>query len=70
MGELLIGFFSYMARDFRYQTDVVSIRSEGGLIAKDAKGWNQDIEVEGDAFGRKDNTRFCIEVRTTLLRPA
>ncbi|KAG0215669.1 hypothetical protein BGX28_008915 [Mortierella sp. GBA30] len=42
VGELLYEFFRYYASEFRYATQVVSIRS-GGLLTKEAKEWTKDF---------------------------
>lgn len=42
IGELLIAFFHYYHKEFRYTFDVVSIRSEGGILNKVSKGWMND----------------------------
>lgn len=47
VGELLIAFFHYYHKEFRYTFDVVSIRSEGGIINKAAKGWMSDQPMDG-----------------------
>jgi hypothetical protein len=43
VGELLIDFFRYYAKDFNYTSTVVSLRSEHGLLWKDTKGWESDV---------------------------
>ncbi|KAH9821213.1 hypothetical protein DFH28DRAFT_1079273 [Melampsora americana] len=57
VGELLIDFFRFFASTFRYTHDVISIRSIGGLLSKEHKGWMQDIIEEGGAV----NGWLCIE---------
>ncbi|EGF99944.1 uncharacterized protein MELLADRAFT_112216 [Melampsora larici-populina 98AG31] len=68
VGELLIDFFRFFASTFRYTHDVVSIRSIGGLLSKEHKGWMQDIIEEGGAvnggrspYAKVDLNRLCIE---------
>jgi terminal uridylyltransferase len=39
VGELLRGFFEYYAYKFVWGLAVVSIRTKGGLLTKDEKGW-------------------------------
>ncbi|TGZ77481.1 PAP/OAS1 substrate-binding domain-containing protein [Ascodesmis nigricans] len=39
IGELLRGFFEYYAFTFRWQNDVVSIRTAGGILTKMEKNW-------------------------------
>lgn len=43
VGELLIGFFHHYQKEFRYNFDVVSIRTEGGILSKMSKGWHTDV---------------------------
>ncbi|KAF8638414.1 hypothetical protein AX17_002221 [Amanita inopinata Kibby_2008] len=58
VGELLIDFFRYYARDFLYNTGVASIRA--GLLKKDSKGWQNDLSAKRYNDARERN-RFCIE---------
>jgi hypothetical protein len=46
VGELLIAFFHYYHKEFRYTFDVVSIRSEGGILNKVHKGWMNDQPMD------------------------
>lgn len=78
VGELLIAFFHYYHKEFRYAFDVVSIRSEGGILNKVAKGWMNDQSLDSaiDTSGKdnatttpgqnrnipRDLNRLCIEV--------
>ncbi|WFD29509.1 RNA uridylyltransferase [Malassezia sp. CBS 17886] len=39
VGELLLDFFRFFARDFNYARDVISTNTEGGLVAKERRGW-------------------------------
>ncbi|TIC69812.1 hypothetical protein E3Q02_00725 [Wallemia mellicola] len=61
VGELLWEFFRFYAKDFNYTHDVISIRTEGGILSKDAKGWVQDLEVDGASEFARDRNRLCIE---------
>jgi hypothetical protein len=45
VGELLLSFFQYFARDFRFSFDVISLRTEGGLLTKEQKGWMNDVRT-------------------------
>lgn len=45
VGDLLIEFFRYYSKDFPYNTNVISIRSETGWLSKESKGWVQDVSV-------------------------
>jgi terminal uridylyltransferase len=38
-GELLRGFFEYYAYKFQWGQSVISIRTEGGILSKQDKGW-------------------------------
>ncbi|KAH9964898.1 hypothetical protein BC827DRAFT_1153839 [Russula dissimulans] len=58
IGQLLIDFFKYFARDFSYNTGVASIR--GGLLKKESKGWQNDLDPARYKDVRERN-RFCIE---------
>ena len=77
VGELLIAFFHYYHKEFRYTFDVVSIRSEGGIMNKASKGWMNDqppLETTEATPGKETGTpgmnrnaprdlnRLCIEV--------
>ena len=46
VGELLIDFFRYFSKEFSYSKDVVSLRTEGGIISKDNKNWNAELCIE------------------------
>lgn len=43
VGELLIDFFRYFSKEFAYSKDVISLRTEGGLIAKDNEAWSAEV---------------------------
>ncbi|KAF8262459.1 hypothetical protein EI94DRAFT_1704748 [Lactarius quietus] len=62
VGQLLIDFFKYFSRDFLYNTGVASIRA--GLIKKDSKGWQNDLDPARYKDTRERN-RFCIETCLT-----
>ncbi|POW04390.1 hypothetical protein PSTT_10418 [Puccinia striiformis] len=65
VGELLIEFFRFFSATFRYQHDVISVRTPGGLLSKESKGWLKDIIEEGKegrgGFSKIDLNRLCIE---------
>jgi hypothetical protein len=42
-GQLLIDFFRYFSKEFNYNQSVISIKSEGGILAKVTKGWHTDV---------------------------
>jgi terminal uridylyltransferase len=46
VGELLIDFFRYFSKEFVYSKDVVSIRTEAGLKAKDGQTWSSELCIE------------------------
>ena len=46
VGELLIDFFRYFSKDFSYSRDVISLKSETGLLSKDSKNWNAELCIE------------------------
>ncbi len=46
VGELLIDFFRYFSKDFSYARDVISLKSETGLLSKDSKNWNAELCIE------------------------
>lgn len=61
VGMLLYDFFQHFATEFRYSTDVVSIRS-GGVVSKESKGWTKDVEhVLDEDTVVKDRYRFAVE---------
>lgn len=59
VGELLRGFFEYYAFKYNWQHDVVSIRTPGGILTKQAKNWcaartRPGGEEEGQVWEVKD----------------
>ncbi|KAK4052284.1 hypothetical protein OIO90_004365 [Microbotryomycetes sp. JL221] len=67
VGDLLIEFFRYFAKDFTYAQSVISIRSECGLLTKESKGWMHDTDYDPDMIVR-DQYRLCIEIRGEFMR--
>ncbi|KAI8452376.1 hypothetical protein BY996DRAFT_4584636 [Phakopsora pachyrhizi] len=65
VGELLIDFFRFFSNSFRYNHDVISVRSPGGLLSKESKGWINDFIEEGKdgrgGYTKVDLNRLCIE---------
>jgi len=55
VGELLLDFFRYFSRDFHYARDAISMRTEGGLVAKETHGWSADFLCIEDPFQRGYN---------------
>lgn len=62
IGELLLGFFQYYLKEFKFSFEVVSIRSEGGIVSKSSKGWQQDEAMEEYINAPRNLNRLCIEV--------
>ncbi|KAG0257348.1 hypothetical protein DFQ27_005180 [Actinomortierella ambigua] len=62
VGELLYEFFRYFVNEFRYATQVVSIR-KGGLLTKDEKEWSKEfLQAENRPHtGVRSRYLFCIE---------
>ncbi|SOV07814.1 related to caffeine-induced death protein 1 Cid1 [Ustilago sp. UG-2017a] len=46
VGELLIHFFRYFSKEFSYSRDVISLKSETGLVSKDSMDWNAELCIE------------------------
>ncbi|CAK4034134.1 Poly(A) RNA polymerase cid1 [Lecanosticta acicola] len=66
VGSLLVGFFQYFSAQmrgaqFRWTTEVLSLRTEGGILTKTSKGWVKATTEESG--GKKVQYRylFCIE---------
>lgn len=45
VGELLMDFFRYFSKEFAYSRDVISLRTEGGLIPKDGDTWSAEVRA-------------------------
>ncbi|KAG0229891.1 hypothetical protein BGW42_001292 [Actinomortierella wolfii] len=62
VGELLYEFFRYFVHEFRYATQVVSIR-KGGLLTKDQKEWSKEfLQAENrPPSSVRSRYLFCIE---------
>ncbi|PWN43078.1 PAP/OAS1 substrate-binding domain-containing protein, partial [Ceraceosorus guamensis] len=43
VGELLMDFFRYFSKEFAYSRDVISLRTEGGLVPKDGDAWSAEV---------------------------
>lgn len=66
LGSLLVGFFHYFSSQgggasFHWMQEVLSLRSNGGLMTKDAKGWVKAVTEEGDGKKVQHRYLFCIE---------
>lgn len=46
VAELLIDFFRYFAKEFVYARDVISLKTETGVIPKDGITWNAELCIE------------------------
>ncbi|CAD0095958.1 unnamed protein product [Aureobasidium vineae] len=64
LGNLLVGFFRYYAVNsggFFWTRDVLSLRSQGGLLSKDEKGWTGAKTEVGDNKEVRHRYLFAIE---------
>jgi terminal uridylyltransferase len=43
VGELLIDFFRYFSKEFSYSKDVISIRTDSGILPKDGRQWSAEV---------------------------
>lgn len=67
LGSLLLGFFQYYSSlvsgpQFIWKSQVLSLRTPGGILSKEEKGWTRAVTEEGEG-GRRIQQRylFCIE---------
>ncbi|KXT18621.1 hypothetical protein AC579_9781 [Pseudocercospora musae] len=66
LGSLLSGFFQYYSSmgngpQFRWTQQVLSLRSAGGILSKDVKGWVKATTEEGEGKKIQHRYLFCIE---------
>ncbi|KAF2210662.1 hypothetical protein CERZMDRAFT_113201 [Cercospora zeae-maydis SCOH1-5] len=66
VGSLLAGFFQYYSSmgngaQFRWTQQVLSLRTPGGIMTKEAKGWVKAITEEGEGKKIQHRYLFCIE---------
>lgn len=66
LGSLLNGFFQYYSSQnglpqFYWTQDVLSLRSAGGILKKEAKGWVKAVTEEGEGKKVQHRYLFCIE---------
>ena len=66
LGSLLARFFQYYSSQgggvtFRWMQEVLSLRSPGGLLTKEEKGWVKAVTEEGDGKKIQHRYLFCIE---------
>lgn len=66
LGSLLAGFFRYYSSQgggvtFRWMGEVLSLRTVGGLLTKDEKGWVKAMTEEGEGKKIQHRYLFCIE---------
>lgn len=66
IGTLLAGFFTYYSSQggypsFHWMGEVLSLRTEGGLLTKEAKGWVKAVTEQGEGKQVQHRYLFCIE---------
>ncbi|KAK5680236.1 hypothetical protein LTS10_007163 [Elasticomyces elasticus] len=66
LGSLLEGFFRYYSSmgggpQLQWTQQVLSLRSPGGIMSKDEKGWVKAVTQEGDGKKVQHRYLFCIE---------
>ncbi|RPB17583.1 PAP/OAS1 substrate-binding domain-containing protein [Morchella conica CCBAS932] len=62
IGELLKGFFEYYAHNFQWGREVVSIRTKGGLMTKQEKGWVAAVIKPGRTENSEVKNRYLFAV--------
>ncbi|KAK5125741.1 hypothetical protein LTR85_012015 [Meristemomyces frigidus] len=66
LASLLAGFFKYYSSQggqpqYHWMQEVLSLRSPGGLLSKEEKGWVKAITEEGEGKKVQHRYLFCIE---------
>jgi terminal uridylyltransferase len=66
LGALLAGFFQYYSSQggypsFHWMGQVLSLRTQGGLLSKEAKGWVKAVTEHGVGKQVQHRYLFCIE---------
>ncbi|KAK5132686.1 hypothetical protein LTR08_008730 [Meristemomyces frigidus] len=66
LGSLLAGFFNYYASQggppqFHWMHEILSLRSPGGILSKQEKGWVKATTEEGGGKKVQHRYLFCIE---------
>ena len=66
LGALLTGFFQYYSSQsgypsFHWMQNVLSLRSTGGILSKENKGWTKAITEESEGKKVQHRYLFCIE---------
>lgn len=66
LGALLAGFFQYYSSQggqpsFHWMGQVLSLRSPGGLLTKEEKGWVKAITEQGEGKQVQHRYLFCVE---------
>ncbi|KAF2165682.1 hypothetical protein M409DRAFT_55568 [Zasmidium cellare ATCC 36951] len=66
LGSLLAGFFQYYSSmgngpQFRWTQQVLSLRTQGGILTKEMKGWVKATTEEGEGKKIQHRYLFCIE---------
>lgn len=62
VGELLRGFFEYYAYTFQWGREVVSIRTKGGLLTKQEKGWVAAVVRPGKVENSEVKNRYLFAI--------
>lgn len=62
IGELLRGFFEYYAYAFQWGREVISIRTKGGLLTKQEKGWVAAVVRPGKVENSEVKNRYLFAV--------
>lgn len=66
LGSLLAGFFQYYSSQgghpqFVWTQQTLSLRSQGGILSKEEKGWTKAVTEEGEGKKIQHRYLFCIE---------
>ncbi|KAK6438298.1 hypothetical protein LTR95_005507 [Oleoguttula sp. CCFEE 5521] len=66
VGSLLAGFFTYYSSQggypqFHWMNEVISVRTQGGLLSKQDKGWTKAVTEEGEGKKVQHRYLFCVE---------
>nr|OQO26516.1 hypothetical protein B0A51_05908 [Rachicladosporium sp. CCFEE 5018] len=66
IGSLLAGFFTYYSSQggypqFHWMNEVISVRTQGGLMSKQDKGWVKAVTEEGEGKKVQHRYLFCVE---------
>jgi len=62
IGQLINDFFDYYSHTFKWHTEVVSLRTRGGILSKQEKGWTSAVQRTSKLQGNyKDRYLIGIE---------